>query len=600
MTIEIGFILVLILLAFVLFVTEALPMDVTALLILGIMLVASPITHLTVTDAIKGFSNPAVITIAALFILGHALQKTGVLEYLVISLNKLARKNLSLGLLIYFVSIALASAFVNNTAIVAIFIPITVKLAQKFNISPSKVLIPLSYAAIMGGTLTLVGTSTNLLVNSILIENNASAPLGMFEFSKYGIVIILIGMVYLMVFGNKLLPSRAVTSSLTKSYHLGGYLTEMEISEDSPLIGTTCVGRSINQNYDVIVLNVLRGKNLVKSSIPETVLEVGDILFVRGDIEGFLRMKEVEKISMLTDMKLNQKELTKEDNVLIECLITDKSDIVGKSLMEINFKQKFDSFVLAIRREGAILRKKIAHTVLHAFDTMLVYGPRRSVQELAQSGDFIVISEVEATLNKHKLWWITPSVILIAVILAALSLVPILKGAILALIVILITKILTPNEAYHAVRWQVIVLIAAMIPLGHVIQTSGTSEWIGTQLINGIQLFPESIQAISLLSAIYLITMILTETSSNAATAIIMTPIALTVAGKMGLDPRPFVFAICFAASASFITPVGYQTNLMVYGPGGYKFTDYIRVGLPLSLILWVFATFLIPIIWPM
>ena len=600
MTIEIGFVLLLILVAFSLFVTEKLPMDVTALLILGVMLIASPITKLSVNDAISGFSNPAVLTIATLFILGHALHKTGILEYLVISLNKLARKNLSMGLLIYFASIAVASAFINNTAIVAIFIPVTVKLAQKFRISPSKLLIPLSYAAIMGGTLTLVGTSTNLLVNSILLQSTESTPLGMFEFSKYGALIILIGAIYLMFFGNKLLPNRAVTSSLTKSYHLGGYLTEMEINDDSPLVGTTCVNRAISQNYDVIVLNILRNGKLVKSPIPETILEVGDILFVRGDLDGFIRMKEVENINMLTDMKLNQAELTQEDNVLIECLVTDKSDIIGKSLMEINFKQKFDSFVLAIRREGAILRKKIAHTVLHAFDTMLIYGPRRSIQELAQSGDFIVISEVEAELKKHKLWWITPTVILLAILLAAFSIMPILKGAILAFVILLVSRVLTPNEAYHAIRWQVIVMIAAMIPLGLVMQTSGTAEWIGNQMISVVGIFPDGIQSIVLLSIIYLVTMIMTETSSNAATAIIMTPIAITAATKMGLDPRPFVFAICFAASASFVTPVGYQTNLMVYGPGGYKFTDYIKVGLPLSIILWIMATLLIPVIWPL
>lgn len=600
MTIEIGFVLLLIITAFVLFVTEKLPMDVTALFILSIMLIASPITHLTLNDAISGFSNPAVLTIATLFILGHALHKTGVLEYLVISLNKLARKNLSLGMLIYFTSIALASAFVNNTAIVAIFIPVTVKLAQKFKISPSKVLIPLSYAAIMGGTLTLIGTSTNLIVNSILVESSGTSSLGMFEFSKYGLFIIVVGAIYLMIFGNRLLPNRAVTSSLTKSYHLGGYLTEMEISEDSPLVGTTCVKRAINQNYDVMVLNILRNGKLIRTSVPETTLNAGDILFVRGDLEGFIRMKEVEKINMLTDMKLNQEELTKEDNVLVECLVTDKSNIIGKSLMEINFKQKFDSFVLAIRREGAILRKKIAHTVIHAFDTMLIYGPRRSIHELAQSDDYIVISEVEATLKKHRLWWITPAAIGLVVLLAALSIVPILKGAILAFVLLLVTRVLTPNEAYHAIRWQVIVMIAAMIPLGHVIQTSGTAAWIGSQMTSLAHVIPESMRAVALLSLVYLITMIMTETSSNAATAIIMTPISIAVAGNMGLDPRPFVFAICFAASASFATPVGYQTNLMVYGPGGYKFTDYIRIGLPLSIILWILATIMIPVIWPL
>ena len=597
MTLEIAIVLGVITLMFILFVMELFPLDVTALSILAVVLVLG---YISPEEAISGFANPAVITIALLFVLSHALQKSGILEYMVIRLNKLTERSRFLGLFVFLISVALASAFVNNTAIVAIFIPLTIRLAQKYNLSPSKLLMPLSYIAIIGGTLTLVGTSTNLLVNSIYVNSiSSSPPLGMFEFAKFGLVMLVIGMAYLLIAVPFLIPSRTVTSSLTKSYHMGGYLTELKVSAESPLVGRTCKERAVNKNYDITVLDILRNGKLISKNIRDTFIHPEDILFVRGSLENFLRMKEVEKVTMLTDEKLTQDELIHDDNTLVECLITNQTDLVGKSLMEINFRRRFGSFILAIRREGEILRKKIAHVVLQAFDTLLIYGPIEKIKELSDSGDFIVLGEIEATLQKHKYWWVSVAVIFGAVILAALGIVPILKGALIGAIFLLVIRVITANEAYQSINWQVIVLIAALIPLGIVIQKSGTAFWIGTVLNDIANAFNPLVRPTIMLSLVYLVTIILTEMTSNAATAIIMTPIAISAAQQMGLDPRTFVFAVCFAASASFITPIGYQTNLMVYGPGGYKFTDYVRVGLPLAIVLWCIATWLIPILWP-
>ena len=597
MTLEIAIVLGVITLMFILFVMELFPLDVTALSILAVVLVLG---YISPEEAISGFANPAVITIALLFVLSHALQKSGILEYMVIRLNKLTERSRFLGLFVFLISVALASAFVNNTAIVAIFIPLTIRLAQKYNLSPSKLLMPLSYIAIIGGTLTLVGTSTNLLVNSIYVNSiSSSPPLGMFEFAKFGLVMLVIGMAYLLIAVPFLIPSRTVTSSLTKSYHMGGYLTELKVSAESPLVGRTCKERAVNKNYDITVLDILRDGKLISKNIRDTFIHPEDILFVRGSLENFLRMKEVEKVTMLTDEKLTQDELIHDDNTLVECLITNQTDLVGKSLMEINFRRRFGSFILAIRREGEILRKKIAHVVLQAFDTLLIYGPIEKIKELSDSGDFIVLGEIEATLQKHKYWWVSVAVIFGTVILAALGIVPILKGALVGAIFLLVIRVVTANEAYQSINWQVIVLIAALIPLGIVIQKSGTAFWIGTVLNDIANAFNPLVRPTIMLSLVYLVTIILTEMTSNAATAIIMTPIAISAAQQMGLDPRTFVFAVCFAASASFITPIGYQTNLMVYGPGGYKFTDYVRVGLPLAIVLWCMATWLIPILWP-
>ena len=595
MNIDIIIVLSILFLGFILFLLEYFTIDVTALIILSCFF---GLGYLTPSEAVSGFSNPAVITIGLLFILSSAIQKTGLLEYLVVTINRLLQSSRGLGMAIYYFTVSIASALINNTAIVAIFMPVTIRLAHRYQISHSKMLIPLSYAAILGGTLTLVGTSTNLLVNSIYMSYEGVEPLGMFEFFRYGIIILVIGTIYLLIVAPRLIPSRTVTSSLTKSYHLGGYLTEMRIKKGSALVGKSCLDRSINHNYDVTVLDIIRDKNHIVNNIRRTILKEGDILFVRGTLENFIRMKEVEGITLLTDEKLTQEELEQEDNELVECLLTDDSDLVGKSLMSTNFRQVFGAFILAIRREGDIIRKKIAHMQLHAFDTLLVYGPTKKISTLSDRGDFIVLGKVEARLQKDRFWWVSIYVVLISIFFASIGYVPILKGAFISVVILLCLKIITAQESYQSIHWQVIILIAALIPIGIVLQSTGTADWIGNNISRFIYLFSISWQPYVLLATIYFITMILTEISSNVATAIIMVPIAISVSGQLGLESRPFVFAVAFAASASFITPIGYQTNLMVYGPGGYKFSDYIRVGLPLSLLLFLTAVIILPNIW--
>ena len=596
MTPDIILVMVLLLFGFFMFVTEMFSIDVTAMILLTILFMLG---YLTPSEALSGFSNPAVITIAFLFIISRALQKTRILEYLIVRVRRLADKSILIGRAVYLFTIGVASAVVNNTAIVAIFMPVSIRLAQKYKMSPSKMLIPLSYSAILGGTLTLVGTSTNLLVNSIYVKVPGVEPMGMFEFFKYGAILMVVGLLYILFIAPMILPSRTSTSSLTKSYRLGGYLTEMRITAESPLNGRTCLERGINKNYDVMVLDILRNNKMITNMIRLTKLKEGDVLFVRGTLENFLRMKEVEKIALLTDEKLTQEELEQEDNVVLECLITDKSDLVGKSLMTSNFRRRFGSFILAIRREGTIVREKIAHVILSAYDTLLVYGPKNKVNELSKTNEFVVLGEVDAELRKQRFWWMTIVVIIGTIALAAFGFMPIVKSAMLGVVILLALKILTPQESYQSINWQVIILISALIPVGIVIQKTGTAGWIAGLISSATESVPSEWQPRVLLALIYFITIFLTEISSNAATAIIMTPISIAVAQQMGFDPRAFVFAVAFAASASFITPVGYQTNLMVYGPGGYKFSDYIRVGFPLAFIFWIMAIFILPILWP-
>ena len=594
---EILFLGGIILVALILFVTELFPIDVTALLVLGLLLILGLVSP---TESLQGFSNPAVITIACLFILSHALQKSHILEYLIININSLIDRSRVLGMIAYLFAIGVASAVVNNTAIVAIFMPVTIRLADKYNISPSKVLIPLSYAAILGGTLTLVGTSTNLIVNSILVDSsNGLVSLGMLEFAKFGIIKFIVGLIYIFTIGYKLLPIRVAKSSSIEDYRLDGYLTEFKVSKNSPLEGKTLLDRKINENYDVIVLDVLRGGEIINSNLRNLIIQEDDILFVKGSFDNFQRLKEIENLIMLADEKLTQEELEQEDNILAECLVTDNSELIGLTLQEANFRRSFGSFVLAIRREGEIIRRKLAHFILKPFDTLLVYGPKDRINQLANKEGFIVLGKVDGSLDGHPFWWLSLASILLAVTLAIFNIIPIVVGVILGVIALLLSKVITPNEAYSSIHWQVIIVIAAFLPMGAAIQRTGLDVIISDSISTFVNLFPADILPYLLLALIYFITMILTEIASNAATAIIMTPITLSLAANFGLDPKPFIFAVCYAASASFITPVGYQTNLMVFGPGGYRYSDYIKVGLPLGLILWVVSVIMIPMIWP-
>ena len=586
---------VIIVIALVLFITEFFPIDVTALVVLGLLLIFGLITP---NESLSGFSNPAVITIGCLFIMSYALQKSHVLEYVIININKIIDKSQTLGMAVYLFCIGIASAVVNNTAIVAIFMPVTIRLADKYNISPSKVLIPLSYAAILGGTLTLVGTSTNLIVNSVLVDSRPELSLGMLEFAKFGIIKFTIGLIYIFTIGHRLLPSRVAKSSSITNYSLDGYLTEFKINENSPLCGKTLLDRKINENYDVIVLDVLRGGEIITSNLRSLVLKQDDVLFVKGSFDNFQRLKEIENLSLLTDVKLTQEELEQEDHILAECLITDNSELIGQTLQEANFRRSFGSFVLAIRREGEVIRRKLAQFILKPFDTLLVYGPQDRVNQLASREGFIVLGKVNASLDSHPLWWLSIFTILFAVVMAIFKIIPIVVGVILGVIALLLARVITPNEAYSSVHWQVIIVIAAFLPMGAAIQKTGLDNDIGLFITNIVSMFPDHLIPYILLAVIYLITMLLTEIASNVATAIIMTPITLKLAEQASYEPLPFIFAVCYAASASFITPVGYQTNLMVFGPGGYKYSDYIRVGLPLGLILWIVSVIVIPMIW--
>ena len=575
---------------FLAFALEWMPIDQVALVSLGLLILFGLVSG---EEAIAGFGNPAVITVLMMFILSAALVRSGVVSRMG---HRIARMSGTSGRTAFVLLVGFAAAvsgFVNNTAAVAILIPVALQLAKHYQISPSRVLLPLSYAAILGGTMTLIGTSTNLLV-SALAEQAGTEPIGMFEFTPLGLVFLAVGGAY-VAFATRVLPDRErPDASLTRKYHLGGFLTEMRIPTDSPLVDRTVVSEQISDRFRLNVLEILRGKRKIAVDLRNTPLAPDDVLIVRGTPEDLIGFKNHFGLLMLTDTKLQDSDLADAQNVLAEIQLGPSSGLAGASVQEINFRQRFSAFVLAINRTGGAIRDKVASIPLKAWDTLLVFGPRARVEALYEQEDFLPLEEHDLHLTRPRRWWIPLVVVPAVVLFASLGFLTILEASILGVVALLLTRSLTLQRAYQGVDWSVIFLIAALIPLGTAMEKTGMAVILG----NSIVAVGEAWGPVAVLSLVYLATTLITEGISNNAAAILMVPIAGQAATTLGLDPKAFFVAVAFAGSASFLTPMGYQTNAMVYGPGAYRFRDYIVFGWPLKIVLWLLATWLIPVFW--
>ena len=588
------------------FVFEIVPMEVTALGTVGLLLICNIIT---IDEAISGFSNKAVITIGAIFIISRALVKTGFLEVLSDYLYKFGGNSKWLTFFIFFVTTAIISGFLNNTAAVAIFIPLALKLCQRFHISPTKVLLPLSYAAIFGGTLTLIGTSTNLIVNSFLENHSTIEPFKMFEFTKLGIIFCFVGIIYNLIISRWFLPSRAITSSLTQKYHMSTYLTEFKIEDDSKLIGKSISDFNVKQKYEFDIVKIIRNDIDLTIALNDTIIRSNDVLLIQINVKQILNFKKELGLLLLSDIKLSQNELTGNNHVLVEGLIPQNSNIIGKTLSQLNYREMYNSFVLAISRQSEFLRDKVAHIKLRFSDTLLIMAPKDKIESMREKNDLIILEELDIHLRYERYWWLSILLLPIVMILASLQIISITEGAILAAILLLVLKSISMTDVYEAINWPVIFLIALLIPIGTAMENTGAANFLTDGIINYVNQIDMGIEMEIkyVISILYLITFITSAFISNAAVAIILSPLAILLSEHFqstdlaaAVDPtRAFLMAICFGASASFMTPIGYQTNLMVFGPGQYKFKDFLLAGIPLTLIFWVLASYFIPIYWP-
>ncbi len=554
---------------------------------------------ITPEQAIEGFSNKAVVTIGCMFVISRSLSQTGFLEVFADKVYKSIGENRWLTIFIFFLTISLISGFINNTAAVAIFIPLAINLCQKFHISPTRVLLPLSYAAIFGGTLTLVGTSTNLVVSAVM-EQEGMQPFRMFEFTKLGIIFMLIGLAYNMIIARWMLPTRSILSSLARKYRLGRYLTEFRVSTDSPLIGRTHDDERLGEKYDLQLYMIIRDGVRYRFNLKSMEIRAGDIFLVHIDINSMVRFKEDLKMLLLSDVKMTHQELAGKNHVIVEAIISQGSALIGKSLQQFDFRSRTSGFVLAIRRHGENLMQKIAHIRLKFSDTLLVLIPKDRLDMIRNSNDLILVEELDLNLRYERYWWLSIVIIPFIMILAAMNVIPLVKGAVLGVILLLILRTMSVQDAYNSISWPVIFLIAALVPVGTAIRSTGADVIIGKAIISlgDMILGPDGEGYTVYLSILYLASFFLSAFISNTAIAIVMTPIAIALGNSLGIDSRPLLVAVAFGASASFMTPMGYQTNLMVYGPGQYRFWDFVKAGLPLTLIFWGIATYFIPRYW--
>ncbi|MXR20499.1 SLC13 family permease [Halobacterium bonnevillei] len=597
----------LILAAVVLFATEFVPPDVTAIVVIVALVVLQPWTGVETTTAFSGFSNVATITVAAMYMLSEGIHRTGIVRRLGDAISGFAAGSEER---LRWTTLSLSGGLagvVNNTPIVAVFIPMVLDLADEYRISPSKLLMPVSFAAMLGGTLTLVGTSANLLASSFS-DRLLGHPFSMFEFTHLGLLGLIVGVVYLATVGQRLLPERVrPTVDLLGEFNLKGHITRLYVRDESPLVGS-----SIREGLDDVfgvsdgdVLEVVRydGRHAVPD--PEFELESGDVVTVRGDPESIRAAASNLDLWYLPWVHIDQigPELSAGIGTLVEARITEASSLVGERVGGVDFRQSFEATLLGIQRGETTVTSGFSDIVLEAGDVVLLRSsgrhvaalrenPALSVTTVATEG-FLDRTSTTETYREDK-QWLAVAIVAGVVGVAALGFVSIGISALAGVVAMIAGGALETDEAYDAVAWDVIFLLAGMIPLGIALERSGGAALVADLIVTVADVLP----AVAMIALFYIVTAVVTNLISNNATIVLFIPVAVDVATQLGANAFSFVLAVTFAASTSFLTPVGYQTNLMVYGPGGYEFTDYLRLGGPLQLVLAGVTTFGIWLFW--
>jgi di/tricarboxylate transporter len=544
--------------------------------------------------ALKSFSNAAPITVACMFILSTALEKTGFIAWLGHGLSRFTGSSEVSVLLVFCTFAATLSAFMNNTAVVAMLMPVAMSLSRTARISPSKLLIPMSFAAILGGTCTLIGTSTNLVVQGVLVAQK-QPPIGMFEFSLLGLIYAVIGIGYLVTVGRKLLPDYGPAGrESTAAGEKLPLLTQFVVSPESALIGKTLVSTLLKKLPAVDVLEVRRRGVPLDERLDQLGIRAGDRLLITADDNSAASLASVTEAADTFGLET----LETREYGFQEAVVDTNSDVPGRCIGDLRFRQDFAVRVLSVVRNGERITEKLGNLELESGDQLRLAGPTEGLERVVEHLQLLTVkSGRPSPPSLPRQARVAAGIFLAFVVASSLqNQIPTEGLALLAVIAVLVTKCLDNREAYESVSWHIIFLIIAMLIVGEMIEHTGSA----TRLAGLLGSFAHDLHPSLLVAAVYFLSMVLTELISNNAVAAMMTPIVLSLAAALGCDPRPLVVAVVFAASASFSTPVGYQTNTFIYGVGGYRFTDFFKVGIPLNLILWVAASFLIPWLWPL
>jgi di/tricarboxylate transporter len=594
LTFEIGLTLTIIAIAVILFATEKLRVDVIAMLVL----ITVGLTGLVSTDEMfDGFSNPAVITVWAVYIVSGALFRTGVADFLGEQIIKVAGTSEPRLVAVIMLTCGSMSAFMNNIGAAAVLLPAVAGISRQTKIPLSRLLIPLSFASLMGGNMTLIGTPPNILATSMLAERGFET-FSFFDFAPMGIIVFLTGVLYMTFFGRHLLPQRHKANDGADAYRYREYVSEISVHEESAVRGKTLNEIRLGADYDLTVLFVIKDGETQIAPHRNTRVDVGDLLIVEGQLDNLLAAREKLKVDIEEDKGLALETFEEDDGdlAIVEATVAPRSPIAGRTLHDMQFRDTYGFTVVAIRRHGEIITQRLRNVRIGFGDTLLLKGPQHRLVNLRQGNEFLLLEPVDRqTRRQHKAWLSVAIMGLVLVLTTAVGL-HISVSMVIGAVLVVLTRCLTMDEAYQSIEWRSIFLIAGMLPLGVAMENTGTALFLAEGMVNNLGVFGP----LAVLAGIYIMASLITEPMSNAAATVLIVPIAIDIALGLGADPRPFVLATVIACSTSFLTPVGHQANVLVFGPGNYRFFDFTRVGLPLNICIFVVTMIFLPILWPL
>ncbi len=585
---EIALVLGLLVVAVALFATEKVPVDVITI---GLLLVLTSLGILTPSEAFSGYGSDFIIMLASIFVVGAAMQKAGVLDILGHQLFAYTQKRVKSLPAILMTVVSFTSAFMNNTTVTAMYVAPVVGLARRLHISPSKLLMPVAFASILGGTCTVIGTSTNIAVNAYLSKNGLP-PFGMFDFTLIGIVLCIIGIVFLATVGMRLLPDYKEVDML-QDLKQQQYFTEILVNENSSLVGRK-IRQTVISRIGLRVLNIIRdGRNAIADA--DSMVKANDVLLVEGSLEELMKVKEANGIDILADAKATD-DLVTEDIQIAEILVLPTNDFVGVTVKEAEFKRRFGLAVIAINREGQTLSEKIGATEIKPGDRLLVQGPAETIRFRQSFSDFVVLQEHSYEPSKsNQNAVLSASFFIGAILLGTLEVIPLSVAFMLAAFLCVAFKCIKPDEAYEKIEWNLLVLIGGMSSFGVALQKTGAAEF----LANHINDWFGGMGPLAVLAAYVVLTILLTQPMSNAAAALVVLPVALESAEALGVNPISFALGVMLGASVSLITPFE-PSCILVYGPGRYKFADFFKVGIIATVLLFAAIMVLVPIFYPL